>query len=228
MASSKSKIFLLEDDFILGPSIQMTLNSENFETFLCVTLKNAHEEIKRNVYDLFLLDFNLPDGEALGFCRILRQQQKTEPIIFVTAELSEDVVVNALEAGANDYLKKPFGNRELVARIKRHLSLNKKDTTEKFKNIALNSNNLTLSCGQNSVVLSKREFEIMKLLLRTEDALLSKERIIASGNLDVQLNTIDSHISHLRKKLKAIAADNYKIVSVYGAGYRLTLNHEED
>src|SRR5258708_4211927 len=113
-----SHFLLVEDDPILGRSLSVYLELEGNQLTWVKDLSAASEAINRNAYDLVILDVNLPDGSGFDFCSSLRSKGSRTPIIFLTAKTDEDSVVAGFNAGANDYVKKPFGNRELLARIK--------------------------------------------------------------------------------------------------------------
>ena len=113
-----SHILVVEDDPILGRSLCVTLELENYKITWARDPKSARESNNKEAFDLVLLDVNLPDGSGLSLCSEIRATGSRLPVLFLTAKTDEDSVVAGFTAGANDYVRKPFGHRELLARIK--------------------------------------------------------------------------------------------------------------
>ncbi|WP_413575103.1 response regulator transcription factor [Bdellovibrio sp. HCB290] len=220
-----AQIFLLEDDPILGKAIQMQLELEQFEVHWAQTLAAGRETFKTQPgIDLFLLDVNLPDGNGYEFCEWLRTEGVHSPIIFLTARTDEESVVRGFEHGANDYIRKPFGQKEVMARIKNQLS-ERKPTLDllRFAGLTLIKNQQVLKTEDGLVTLNRREFEILRVFFENPETIISREKLISSMSSGEELfdRTVDSHISHIRSKLTKNGIQNVKINSVYGQGYRL-------
>ncbi|WP_413584723.1 response regulator transcription factor [Bdellovibrio sp. HCB274] len=220
-----AKIFLLEDDPILGKAIQIQLELEQFDVHWAQTLSSGREIFKTQPgIDLFLLDVNLPDGNGYEFCEWLRSEGITSPIMFLTARTDEESVVRGFEHGANDYIRKPFGQKEIMARIKNQLS-ERKPVLDilRFAGLALIKNQQVLKTEEGLVTLNRREFEILRVFFENPETIISREKLISSLSSGEELfdRTVDSHISHIRSKLSKNGIANVKINSVYGQGYRL-------
>jgi two-component system, OmpR family, response regulator len=219
-----AKILLLEDDPFLGKGLAIQLKTGGHEVSWQTSLAGARSVEETQAFDLFIFDVNLPDGSGLDLCAEFRAKGSKLPILILTAKTDEDSVVNGFESGANDYVKKPFNNRELLARIQFLLR-------EPFlKEEKIRVGPIMVLVDQRKVViegrdleLNRREFEIFRHLAKSPGAVLSREQIItamdpAENILD---RTIDSHFSHIRAKLKKNGVDTVFIRSVYGVGYTL-------
>lgn len=220
-----TQIFLLEDDPILGKAIQMQLELEQFQVSWAKSLSAGREIFKTTPgIDLFLLDVNLPDGNGYEFCEWLRNEGINTPIMFLTARTDEESVVRGFEHGANDYIRKPFGQKEILARIKNQLN-DRKPTLDllRFAGLTLIKNQQVLKTETGLVTLNRREFEILRVFFENPETIISREKLIASLSSGEELfdRTVDSHISHIRSKLSKNGIVNVKINSVYGQGYRL-------
>lgn len=220
-----TQIFLLEDDPILGKAIQMQLELEQFQVHWAKNLAAGREVFKTQPgIDLFLLDVNLPDGNGYEFCEWLRNEGINTPIMFLTARTDEESVVRGFEHGANDYIRKPFGQKEILARIKNQLN-DRNPTLDllRFAGLTLIKNQQVLKTEAGLVTLNRREYEILRVFFENPETIISRETLISSLSSGEELfdRTVDSHISHIRSKLSKNGIQNVKINSVYGQGYRL-------
>lgn len=219
-----STIFLLEDDPLIGKAIRLQLELENYKVEWVQTLAEAKRHHAECKADMYLLDINLPDGSGFDFCQWLRNEGQQTPIVFLTARTDEESVVQGFENGANDYVRKPFSQRELIARIRNQLS-ETKATLElvRFAGLTLIKNQQVLKNGEALISLNRREFEILTTFFEHPETIVSREQLIerlASGE-EIFDRTVDSHISHIRSKLQKNGITAVKINSVYGQGYRL-------
>ena len=220
-----AQIFLLEDDPILGKAIQLQLELENYGVLWAQSIQEARRIYSQSSgVDLFLLDVNLPDGDGFGFCKWLRQESVQTPIIFLTARTDEDSVVQGFTEGANDYIRKPFGHKELLARVKNQLSENKPSLELiRFAGLTLVKNQQILKTGTSFINLNRREFEILSVFFAQPETIISREQLISAFSAGEEIfdRTVDSHISHIRTRLQKHGVSNIKVTSVYGQGYRL-------
>ena len=226
------QVLLVEDDPMLGSNLKLNLELEGFQVEWAATLKAAFELEARKSFHLTLLDLGLPDGSGLEFCRAVRGKGSAIPIIILTAQSDEDSVVEGLGAGADDYVKKPFSNRELVARIRsaiREPQIRSGQTQgEQIRvgNLTVSIDKRLVSVDGEEIALNRREFDLLKLLLNRPGVVLTREAVIQGlGESAEQIfdRTVDSHISHLRAKLKKAKNCNVRIKSEYGVGYRVTV-----
>ncbi|MGE5086153.1 MAG: response regulator transcription factor [Bacillota bacterium] len=220
-----AQIFLLEDDPILGKAIQLQLEMEQYTVLWAQSLASGRELFRTNSgVDLFMLDVNLPDGSGYEFCTWLRQEGIATPIMFLTARTDEESVVKGFEHGANDYIRKPFGQREFLARIKNQISDVKPSLDLlRFSGVTLIVNQQVLKAENTTIPLNRREFEILKVFFENPETIVSRDTLITSLSSGEEIfdRTVDSHISHIRSKLQKNGITGVKIGSVYGQGYRL-------
>ena len=219
-----SQILVVEDDPILGRSLSISLELEGYKINWCKDIKSAKAASTASIFDLILLDVNLGDGSGLDLCAALRKGGLQTPIIFLTAKTDEESVVAGFNAGANDYVKKPFGNRELLVRIKAHLKgAGSRDSQLKFGTLLLVPAKRQAFSDDKEIELNRREFDVLSILIRHPETVVTRDTLLSSLDKDGEIfdRTIDSHVSHIRSKLKKAAVESVQITSVYGVGYRL-------
>ncbi|NJL24629.1 MAG: response regulator transcription factor [Calothrix sp. SM1_5_4] len=219
-----SRILLLEDDPILGKALLAYLQSAGHAVTLVSHPLQAREAEADGQFDLLLLDVNLPDGSGFDFCGEMREKGSRLPIIMLTARSDEDSVVTGFESGANDYIRKPVSNRELLARVQTHLNEPmKRDEQIRFGPILVLIGQRKVLIDGREIDFNRREFDIFSQLIRNPGIVLSREQVIAALNSGDNIldRTIDSHFSHIRSKLKKLNISHVQIRSVYGVGYKL-------
>lgn len=220
-----NQIFLLEDDPIVGKAIQLQLELESYKVYWAKSIQEARRVFADHPsVDLFLLDVNLPDGEGYSFSQWLRTEGNTAPIIFLTARSDEESVLKGFDHGANDYIRKPFSHREVIARIKNQVSDQKASLDQvRFAGITLIKNQQILKANETIINLNRREFEILTVFFDRPETIVTREQLIncLSAGEEIFDRTVDSHISHIRSKLQKFGISSIKIGSVYGQGYRL-------
>jgi len=217
------KLLLLEDDPVLGKGLKLLFELENFLIFWTQSIAEAKDIVSSEQLDFAILDVGLPDGNGIDFCAYLKKEQYEFPIIMLTAKTDEDSVVKGLMNGANDYVKKPFSNKELIARVNVNLKKVGKDIEISVGELRLNSNTRKVYFEENEIKFNRKEFDILKLFLNSIDAIVTREQIITDilDNIEVIDRTVDSHISHIRSKLKKAGVETISIKSEYGIGYRM-------
>ena len=233
---SKKLIFLVEDDRHIQELIRYNLEENGFATKSFDSGEAFLKECARTVPNLFLVDIMLPDIDGLELCRRIRQNPdlKKIPIIMLTAKGEEFDKVLGLELGADDYITKPFGVRELIARVKVALrrqseDLKKEDEVLKSGNITINLARHEVLKGQQLIELTYKEFELLKLLLINKGKVLSRDLLLERiWGFDYygETRTVDVHVRYLRQKLEDNANDPVYIETVRGIGYRF--NDKED
>ncbi len=219
-----SNILLVEDDPILGAGIKLNLEMEKYTVAWAKDLRTARDRNQQDKFDLIILDLGLPDGSGLSLCKELREAGSRLPIIILTAQADEDSVVAGLGTGANDYIRKPFGNRELLARIKTALrEPGLREDQVRFGNILILRDQRRVMVDQQAIDLNRREFDIFTYLVNHGDSVVSRENLLQFLDREGEIldRTLDSHISHIRAKLKRAEVTSVAIASVYGIGYRL-------
>ncbi len=217
-------ILLVEDDPALARGLQVNLESEGYSILCANTLKEAFEINQKETLGLVILDLGLTDGSGLKFLRSIRESGSRLPIIILTAKNDEDTVVECLHLGANDYMKKPFSNRELLARIKSILREPLlRENQMRYGDLLLLLDQRVAKYNNSLVELNRREFDILLHFIQRADTIVTRENLVQSidKNGEIFDRTIDSHISHLRTRLKQAGIKDIKISSIYGIGYRL-------
>ncbi len=179
-------------------------------------------------FDLIILDLMLPSLEGIPLCQRLREKKPGQGIIMLTAKGAEEDMMKGFQAGADDYVSKPFSLRELMARIEAVLRRTGKGTGEEefqAQGCVFCGKTLTASCGEQSTELTRREFDILFYLFRHQDRIVSKLELLQDvwkyPDPDIETRTVDIHILKLRKKLTMLNADSSLIQTVRGEGYRL-------
>ena len=221
-----AKILLLEDDPILGKALKLSLEVASHKVEWAQTIAEARNRNEQQQLDLLLFDVNLPDGSGADLCQEIRSSGSRIPIIMLTARADEDSVVDGLTAGANDYMKKPFSNRELLVRIQNALKepLVRESQLRKGPVLLLIEQRKLLIDNQE-IKLNRKEFEIFRCLLTNSGAIMSRENVLnfVKGSEDISDRRIDSHLSHIRTKLKNSNISSVSIKAVYGIGYTLDI-----
>ncbi len=218
------KLLLAEDTKDLNRAVSAILAHDGFEVDSTFDGEEALEHIKNNTYDGIILDIMMPKMDGLEVLRELRNLNITTPVMLLTAKAEVDDRVNGLDAGADDYLTKPFAMKELLARI-RAMTRRKSDYTQKqltFSDVTLSSGNFELKC-ENTVSLSNKEFELMQLLILNAGKDLDNNYIIERvwpDNEKADENIVYLYISYLRGKLESVASRT-RIVGDKGGSYCL-------
>ena len=223
------RIALLEDDPDQAAMAKLWLESATFEVVHFETGDALLAEATRGRFDLLVLDWLLPGLTGIDVLRRLRQQHNDIPVLFLTQFDTEEKVVEALEAGADDYVAKPAPRGVLVARVKALLRRRGAESPAEVEVGAYRSDtaNRAIVVAGSAVTLTEREFELAKYLLARSgkvvtraDLLKNVWHISAEG---LETRTIDTHMSKLRKKLGLDGAHGIKLISIYNHGYRLEL-----
>lgn len=217
------RILLVEDNEAIILGLQYLLEQEGYTCLVARRRREAERMVSGEAPDLMLLDIGLPDGDGYQLCQTLRQQY-TFPIIFLTAREEEEDVVRAFDLGADDYIIKPFRNRELLSRIKNVLRRGSKDREMlQCGNIMLDVESGRVRVAGEEVVLTKLEYKILSSMMSYPDKLFTREEILSdiwdiSGNF-VNDNTLSVTIKRLREKLGD--TEGQIIKTVRGMGYRI-------
>lgn len=219
-----AKILIVEDDPQISKSLKLNLKLSGYDTCTAYTKKEAWGMVSSSHFDLICLDIGLPDGSGLDLCQQIRESGDDTPILFVSARTDESTVVKAIAYGADDYLRKPFGMEELKARMNK--IIRKFTIPISIINVgplSIDPIKRQVTIAGASVSLGRKEMEILTILAKRAGDIVTRENIMTSiyESADTYDRTIDSHMSHLRKKLREAAGEKLHINSVYGLGYRL-------
>ena len=218
------KILLLEDDITLGSGIRLALQNPSIQITLCRTLAQARNALAQNSYDLLILDINLPDGSGL---ELLEQVRKTShvPVILLTANDLEMDVVTGLEAGADDYITKPFSLAILRARVNAQLrrSIPVKTSCIEIGRFQFDFDRMEFRKDGQSMELSKTEQKQLRILIENRGQTLSRgmlvDKIWTDGAEFVDENALSVTVKRLRSKLEDTPSSPRYLKTVYGIGY---------
>jgi len=222
------RILIVEDEPDLARGLEINLRREGYEVLKAGTGDQGLQLAFQENPDLILLDVMLPGMNGFDLCRLLRQKGYEAPIIMLTARGEEIDRVLGLELGADDYVPKPFGIRELIARIRVRLRRSKPSSLPSvprycFGAVELDFEKCRATRAGKMLDLTMKEFEIMRLLVQNRNANVSRDRLLNEVwgyESSPTTRTVDNHILRLRQKLENDPAAPEYILSVYGEGYK--------
>jgi two-component system copper resistance phosphate regulon response regulator CusR len=218
------RILLVEDEKSIANFIKQGLEEEGFAVDVANNGALGLERALANDYDLLILDWMLPGQSGIEICRRLRKEYNSVPIIFLTAKDTTVDTVFALEAGASDYIKKPFEFDELLARIRVQLRAKQNEpATLAAGDLTLDPDTHTVKRGKREISLTPKEFSLLEFLLRNKGKVCTRTRIIEHVwdiHFDSDTSVIDVYINYLRKKLED-GSGTQLIETVRGVGYRI-------
>lgn len=223
-------ILVIEDDEVVRTLVQRVLQKNNYTVSVAAEAEEGERLANTQPFDCIILDLALPDKNGLEVCKDLRDRGNKTPILILSARKNIDTKVSGLHSGADDYLTKPFDNKELLARIE---AITRRSQQS-------NDNNEHLTCGELRINLLKREFTVggkmvwltnnefnlMAYFLQNVDRVVDKEELadkVWGITFDTQTNFINVYVSYLRKKINEITPKEY-IQTVRKRGFILTSN----
>ncbi|KOO48810.1 response regulator transcription factor [Viridibacillus arvi] len=216
-------ILLVEDEKNIARFIELELKHEQFEVTVCSDGRVGLETALEQEFDVILLDVMLPELNGIEVCRRIRAISDV-PIILITARDAVIDRVAGLDAGADDYIVKPFAIEELLARIRsilrRYTSVESTGQQLKYKNITIDSAAYTAYVNEEILSLTKTEFDLLSLLIENKNRVCTRDQILEQVwgyQSDVETNVVDVYIRHLRSKLPKI--ESGYIETVRGVGY---------
>jgi len=220
-----SQVLIVEDETKLAQFIELELKSEGYEVKIATNGFDALSQARELTPDLLILDWMLPGISGLEICQRLRQTGSTIPIIILTAKDETSDRVAGLDAGADDYVVKPFSVEELLARIRVHLRRTQDEETDtlQFGDLVLNSSTWEVYRGDRAIELTAKEFELLRYLLNHPRQVLTRDQIldrIWGYDFLGDSNIIEVYIRYLRLKLEA-EGESRLIQTVRGVGYVL-------
>jgi len=221
-----ARILIVEDDPAIRSAAGISLRKIGHEVRGVGTIREGEAALAEPT-DLLVLDLNLPDGNGLDLCRKLAAlpEGKAVPVFIITARGSTDDVVDGLEAGAEDYMVKPFNMREFLARVRallrRRAPRSQGDHDRVAGRLRLSEESHEAWCGGKPLELTLREFELLNVLISNPGKVLSRQELIAlawGASTSTVLKVIDVHIGHLRAKM---GKDSKMIETVPQVGFKL-------
>jgi DNA-binding response OmpR family regulator len=216
-------VLMVEDDAAIADTVRVALAGQGYDVQWAADGAVATNAIEERPPDLVLLDAGLPDVDGFSLCRWIREQHPFLPVIIVTARDADIDVVVGLDAGADDYVTKPFSTAVLLARIRANLrtaQLTDSEAPVQVGRLVVEPAAYLARVDGDTVQLRPREFELLLALVRSAGRVVTRERLLADVwdmHWETSTKTLDMHIHVLRRKL----GDAAEIVTVRGVGYRL-------
>jgi len=230
MSESPARILVVDDEPSITEFVSYNLKKEGYDVAVAENGDEALELAAAHPFDLVVLDVMLPGMDGYEVCRRLRQVSSV-PVLFLSARDTELDKVVGLEIGGDDYLAKPFGVRELSARVKallRRAQPGSRESASSAEEIVVSGITLdeaahTAFNGEAPIDLTPREFELLACLMRHAGKVLSREQLLREAwawEFLVETKTVDTHVKRLRDKLEAAGVDPALVETVRGYGYR--------
>lgn len=226
------RVLIVEDERKISAYLKRGLEEQGYAVDAAFTGREALDWAEAAPYDMIILDILLPEMDGLSVCRELRKRDNRTPILMLTARDAVDDRVTGLDAGADDYLVKPFALKELLARLRamsRRNTGTPKSPTLQIADLTLNTLTRRVKRGGKIIELTSKEYAVLECLLREPDHVLSRTQIAEHvWNYDVynQSNVVDVYIKNLRRKID----DGFEVKLIHtirGAGYRLSVENED-
>lgn len=227
MENSPARILIVDDEPSITEFVSYAMQKEGYQTETASDGEEALRKIEEQHFDLFILDIMLPGIDGYELCRRIRARMST-PILFLSARDTESNKVVGLELGADDYLAKPFGVRELLARTRALLrrSQGSEITSSNeitASGITLNEDTHVAEGDKGPIDLTPREFELLACLMKNAGKVVSREDLLHDAwnwEFITETKTVDTHIKRLRDKIEAAGYDPKLVETVRGYGYR--------
>lgn len=228
MKAIMSKILLIEDDSSINKILSYELRHKDYEVTSLFDGSDAVQEILRDIYDLVIVDWMLPIKDGITIIKEVRDASYIKPIILLTAKNEQDDIIQGLEAGADDYLTKPFQANILLARIEAHLRRYYKhfSGTLTFGDIKMDLEKHVVMIGEQEVLLTKVEYELLKKFMEHKEQAMSRQTLLQdiwNFSYDGDTRLVDIHVFKLKTKLKE---SKCCFKSVRGVGYKLVIKDE--
>ncbi|MBO7610977.1 MAG: response regulator transcription factor [Elusimicrobia bacterium] len=226
----ENKIVIVDDEETIRELVGDLLESENFKVIKCADTDDGYKRILKSKPDLVILDVKMPQIGGIELCRLLRENVETKniPVIMLTVESTETDKVIGFGVGADDYITKPFSNKELVARVRallRRVSrIEDKNANIETDDLVMNLEARTVTIKGKDVKLRPKEFDLLHMFLLKPNVVLNREYILENVfnyNVGVTTRTIDTHIKNLRQ---ALGPWGDKINTIFGRGFKFVPN----
>jgi two-component system response regulator RegX3 len=228
MQTPKARILVVEDDPALLRGLLDVLVYNGYEVKGVEDGGRGLDAGLKDAFDLILLDVMLPTLDGFSICKEVRKKKPGQGIIIITAKGSEDDIVTGFNAGADDYISKPFSLREVMVRVEavlRRTGKNPGDVEIRFRDIFFDGKNLIAEYKNQTLELTRKEMDIIAYLHRHRDRIVSKKELLTEvwqyADADIETRTVDIHMLKLRKKIARLIGDTPFVNTIRGEGYRL-------
>ena len=224
-----AKILIVEDDPKMQIGLRDNLEFEGYDVKVVNNGKSGLQEILDNTYDLVILDVMLPQMSGFDVLRKSRERGVATPVIMLTAKGEEIDKVLGLELGADDYVTKPFGLRELIARVKAVLrrhegQISGLSSKIKLGNLEIDFEGYTASANGQALAMTPKEFDILKFLWQHRNKVVTRDQLLTNVwgyDESISTRTVDNFILKLRQKIEDDPAHPRNIITIHGTGYKL-------
>lgn len=216
-------VYYIEDDGVIASAVQVFLRKKGYEVHIFDAILPAKTALQKEKPSLVLIDWNLPDGNGHDLCKWIRKSERELSILFLTVKSDSKDIIQGFQAGADDYLTKPFDLEVLYARICAILRRTGVQTGDQLTcgNIVMDKTNLQVFISKEEVLLSQTEYQLLKLLLENKGCILTRTRLLEElwdrGGNYVNDNTLTVAMKRLREKL----GDPPNLKTVRSFGYRM-------
>lgn len=224
------RLLLAEDEKELSNALVTVLKHNNYSVDAVYDGQEALDYLETGNYDGAILDIMMPKMDGITVLKTIRKGGLTLPVLMLTAKAEVEDRVLGLDSGADDYLTKPFHMKELLARV-RAMTRRQADVTDsilKFGDLTLDRSTYRMECGENSIRLGNKEYQMLEMLMTNPGQIISVEQFmdkIWGYDSDAELNTVWVFVSYLRKKLTSLGA-HVQIKATRGLGYSLEEAHD--
>jgi len=229
--SRKSRILIIEDEAAIRNGLIDVLLYHGYDVDDAADGNTGLKKAETGLYDMILLDVMLPGMNGFDICNKIRNTDREQPIIMLTAKSSDEDIIEGLSLGADDYVAKPFSVAQLILRIKAVLrrSHNNDNTESRIQLSAdnfIDLLNLTGRFNKQEITFTRREIEILKYLHNNHHRPVPREELLSklwgySRDMDIETRTVDIHIAKIRRKIEKQSSSPRLLVTIRGAGYRL-------
>jgi two-component system response regulator RegX3 len=224
-------ILVVEDEEAIRSGLIDVFVFHGYEVDSAATGPEGLEKALTGKFDLILLDIMLPGMDGYQICNEIRNQDRDQPIIMLTAKTSDEEIIQGLKLGADDYVAKPFSIQQLVLRVeavlrRSQLGIEQARTISLGDDVHIDTENLTGQNGADTLTFTKREVEVISYLAANSSRPVSRDELLTkvwgyARNLEIETRTVDIHIAKIRRKIEADPKQPANLVTVRGAGYRL-------
>lgn len=221
---AKGRILVVDDESAIRELITEVLKIADYDFATASDGVEALNEIRKEKFDLIILDVNLPKVDGFAVLAKVRESAPTQPIIMISARTEKDDVTHGLRLGADDYIRKPFSVEELLLRVENRLRRNENSKNEIYScgPLTLDEKKHLVLLNSQSVELSPTEFNLLSVLIQNPNRVFSKEKLLDlvwGVDFQTSTNVVDTYVSYLRKKLHQEGFEGIK--TVRGVGFKL-------